>query len=1352
MDVTSSTPQARPDDRHRNVQVMKNNELRETMWELCYDLLPAAERAALIARIKSDPQAARLYAEVRLQADLVATAAVVEDDALVVAPPADLPGDELHSSAEHYTAASVGSSSVGSPKQVSLTPVPRPRKRDAESVPAKRASRSSRQSLHWLLATAALVLVGVMGYGLVRPLQSQHALADRYVVTEIETPALMQSGLSNKVVLKSRSVRGESIEAHVDLKVVDSAGKILFHEGVPTNAEGEASVEIPGKVLVPGVRLEAAGRNYRLAQAALDSDSSAAESASPINSITVDLPVQAEPPLTYFWFDRPLGSEDEPVQYAAVSLDRFSLRPVAAEPRSSVAESSLGSLSRAHSPVADDTREPDTRGLARSETPLDAYLVEGTFDRKSQGDKLQGDKSQAEASDTRLDSLAIREQLERRGAAADNMARSLEFRRLEAQNAPPGYPAGGVAGGASGQAKAGEAGSGAEGTQLALGGKETAKKRADPLENSVPLRDNEPLAEVASARPPAPAGPAPSSRGGGFGGGAPQVADSVAGGFFEAPLPANAAPGSSTSASGIGASEMEAAAMAGATMAGATMAGAVPAPATDTATDTQSLALRSLPILPAGEPVTVELSDRLRGRKLLIQAINRDVVVATRTLPESTAKSDRSSAAATDLRRAESAESRPEATGVRQFTLSLPPEADGQVEVEVLDLEQTPPQVIQSYAYYRRPSRELQIDFVSPRETQTRFAPGETVEMRLRVQNEQGEASPAALGVRVWSETAIQETGEPVLLAEHVRRSQSVRFSRPDLSDRLAQLEAKDSSRDMAQEPARSKQFLQEPAAMTFSADAENQLSGALPAPGSPPPGLDPAGLPAPAAAPREVVDPLGVPAEPAPPPAPPEADNIAAAASPDPAAQPASPADRSGTASAVDGLAPAAGAIVEAEMATLDDGEQAANIGDVLLGSSAAWDPTARVHPAEPLRLSNKLAVSSEFQSQQSALEAQWRAWRAIVGRILVIAGVVLMLGLAVQLWIRMPTRVLGVTLAMTAAAASLVVGAIWVGRSPAGYEVAYGLATDSRPPETSAPRAMVAVDAAPADAAAPEFSKNENGYAAPFATGDASIPAADRAANEPLAAVPGSGAEAAAGRSAEPSFGRDASPPGQAADGVSRDRPVATNSPEEEALATRLAPEGLMKSESEDRQKMAAEPKSSGERLGRLSGDQAFPQSAPPGGRGGAAGAAPPSGGAAVRLRSAVPPPVQPATAPPERPAETAPLVSTPGEAVPPAPPAPAPAPAPATALADETDAPASADKLAESEWKKASAPASLYFNPRLATDEDGFVTITFQMPAVESDYRVLVDALGDGRIGSRELRIQCRLDSPPAAAAEK
>jgi hypothetical protein len=54
---------------------------------------------------------------------------------------------------------------------------------------------------------------------------------------------------------------------------------------------------------------------------------------------------------------------------------------------------------------------------------------------------------------------------------------------------------------------------------------------------------------------------------------------------------------------------------------------------------------------------------------------------------------------------------------------------------------------------------------------------------------------------------------------------------------------------------------------------------------------------------------------------------------------------------------------------------------------------------------------------------------------------------------------------------------------------------------------------------------------------------------------------------------------------------------------------------------------------------------------------------------------------------------------------------------------------------------APASIYFNPRLIADDNGRATIEFTMPLVESEYRLLIDALGNGRIGSLQQVIECK-----------
>jgi uncharacterized protein YfaS (alpha-2-macroglobulin family) len=47
---------------------------------------------------------------------------------------------------------------------------------------------------------------------------------------------------------------------------------------------------------------------------------------------------------------------------------------------------------------------------------------------------------------------------------------------------------------------------------------------------------------------------------------------------------------------------------------------------------------------------------------------------------------------------------------------------------------------------------------------------------------------------------------------------------------------------------------------------------------------------------------------------------------------------------------------------------------------------------------------------------------------------------------------------------------------------------------------------------------------------------------------------------------------------------------------------------------------------------------------------------------------------------------------------------------------------------------------------TDAEGRATVHFVMPQIASEYRLLIDALGQGRIGSRQQRLIC---GSPAAA---
>jgi hypothetical protein len=66
----------------------------------------------------------------------------------------------------------------------------------------------------------------------------------------------------------------------------------------------------------------------------------------------------------------------------------------------------------------------------------------------------------------------------------------------------------------------------------------------------------------------------------------------------------------------------------------------------------------------------------------------------------------------------------------------------------------------------------------------------------------------------------------------------------------------------------------------------------------------------------------------------------------------------------------------------------------------------------------------------------------------------------------------------------------------------------------------------------------------------------------------------------------------------------------------------------------------------------------------------------------------------------------------------------------------------KVADKDAPNTATPPSLFFNANLTTDADGNCkeTIRFKMPSVACKYLLLIDALGNGRIGSRQELLTC------------
>jgi hypothetical protein len=259
-------------------------QIREQMWDYVYGLLTEEESQEMVARIKSDPKIARLYAEVRLKGELVAQAALVEDSSL----------------------------------QLKADQIDEPKVTREPTTPSPQNAAAWHQQATQLIAMAAGILIVVLGTGLCWPRPNERALAQKFVATDVVVSESLPGGVSNQLALHTYHINpaGEAAEnasAEVQLRLVDSSGKEQFQKTLQTDASGQANVEIPGAALEPGARLEVSpSRSRAKGQIAL----------------ATDLPVEAEPEITYFLSKEPVAQSSGDEAVSTWNFAAFSAKPL----------------------------------------------------------------------------------------------------------------------------------------------------------------------------------------------------------------------------------------------------------------------------------------------------------------------------------------------------------------------------------------------------------------------------------------------------------------------------------------------------------------------------------------------------------------------------------------------------------------------------------------------------------------------------------------------------------------------------------------------------------------------------------------------------------------------------------------------------------------------------------------------------------------------------------------------------------------------------------------------------------------------------------------------------------------
>ncbi|MCA9122840.1 MAG: hypothetical protein H6822_30535 [Planctomycetaceae bacterium] len=257
-----------------------NEELQQQLMEFVYGLLEDDEANALCARITSDPEVARAYSKVKLQCDLVARAARVEETNVAWIRPE---GDE---SAEEESQVSSGPTSAA----------------------------NSRRWANWCLSLAASGLIFLVGSTYLldsQPPQREatrvaaiNAMPTRVILTG---PSTLSTEADNPFTVQVQNDIGAPVPMTLGYRVYDAAGHVSWEASASTDADGVAHFAVDGEFVEEGSRLQVA-----------------AEESAP-NWITRPLEASPDRFSTYLRMDRPLYEPGDAVLYRSVTLSRFGL-------------------------------------------------------------------------------------------------------------------------------------------------------------------------------------------------------------------------------------------------------------------------------------------------------------------------------------------------------------------------------------------------------------------------------------------------------------------------------------------------------------------------------------------------------------------------------------------------------------------------------------------------------------------------------------------------------------------------------------------------------------------------------------------------------------------------------------------------------------------------------------------------------------------------------------------------------------------------------------------------------------------------------------------------------------------
>ncbi|WP_425618785.1 hypothetical protein NA78x_002501 [Anatilimnocola sp. NA78] len=743
-----------------------NDELKQQLWDMAYGLLDPDVEAALRTQIKSDPAVARLYAEVRLQADLVASAARVHDSPLHI---------------------STGPTSVTKEER---RPRNRPGSKTYSHSSTHQPTSRNNSATNWLAVAGTTALLLLLGYALYQPSllspvamntgAEQPALQPEAFFTKVQTTAPLTEGLTGNIEIETRDQQDNPRPAELDVRLVDAAGHEVFSRKVNTTAAGHSTVELPGAGLKKGVRLQISPVT---AAATSEAESS--------GSLSTELPLAAEPNRTFMLMEKPFAQPGEQVGFVQLRVGQFS---------------------------------KETQAPAGADLKIEKKLSDGSADSQWTTDPATGVvQGRFKQSERAIDGLAMRRrevaplkemakaQVAEGGGLAKGMAdgNTEKQQDLDRGSLLPGGDAGGnlLAGNAAAR------GAPAPTDPAQQGAGERVRKAGEVERKASRMMAPAPLA--------APAGPGGASeleraktdspQPQAFGGAAPGLAPPAPAPSMRPGIAPAATPAPEQAPPPPAPAELQIAPAAPAPLQRANRGEpkqsepelAEPKPAEPKAAATADIELRDARSMVRTKPFSATpadpnkpaegaiANDRVDGQlgaamqakmksagtavgsedkfaeaKPAIAAVlndtSNDLQIPEQLAAESlivVARQGNAVVARQELTARQLAERR---------AVDLPPEVEGLVSLEFYRQTDATTPILRKEV--QRPSaRGLQIVVEGLKDG---YVPGERVQLKFRVTDEEGRAAPASLGVRVWEETAVQQIQEPLLLADSFARGE----------------------------------------------------------------------------------------------------------------------------------------------------------------------------------------------------------------------------------------------------------------------------------------------------------------------------------------------------------------------------------------------------------------------------------------------------------------------------------------------------------------------------------------------------------------------------------------------------